>query len=453
MPTNIQKMRDLLSLRPRYIHQPSLLLYSLPTEIIELIARELELSDLSFLRLVCKSLSHKTIHYFGLTYFTDVHTSLSFASLEKLQQISQHEQLCHYVRKLLIKGPHGIGRGFSWYRNPSRSLIFPHPAVRIVRESLLALENCRSFCLYNDGQHKYGQRYERGCLRPSDAVTIILHIVAETGLPVKAFAANFITFCETCVDPALLHLESYRTPKFRGAWSQLRELSLRQEVDGHNFEWIKNLIISAPNLQSLTMDFGIEMTNYFFSRVKSCEAFPRLQEVNISGLRFLSESFFDFLFSFKDSLRVLRLSNFLLDAPQSWKSFFPLLKTELPLLETISVYLIKELIWIQKNGIWGQVIEVITFPGFLGTPYATNFESTKLSLHQGWNEVDVSDYHKRSVFRSVPLRPGVSGLDLEKFIITREKYCSVPKSVHGFSYSGTNMSEILDMLAELAFTR
>ena len=309
----------------------------------------------------------------------------------------------------------------SWYRNPSRSLIFPHPAVRILRESLLALENCRSFCLYSDGQHKYGQLYEPDCLRPSDAAAIILHIVAETGLPVKSFAANFITFCEACVDPALLHLANYRTPKFKGAWSQLRELSLRQDVDGHNFKWVENLIVGTPNLQSLTMDLGRETSNYFFGRVKCCEAFPRLQELNMSGVNFPNESFFDFLFSFKDSLRVLRLKNFSLDAPQSWKSFFPRLKTELPLLETISLYLIKEWIWIQTHGIWGQVSEVITFPGFLGTPFATNFESTKLFLLEGWNEVDVSDYSKRSVFRLVPLGPGVSGLDLEKFIITKHR--------------------------------
>jgi hypothetical protein len=451
MPTKIQKIKGLLTLRRHHIPQPSLSLYALPAEVIEHIAKELELADLCHLRLVCKILSHKTVHYFGLTYFAYARTNLSFTSLQKLQELSQHEHLGQHVRTLLIQGPHGIGRGFSWHRNPSRSLILPHPGVRTLRESLLALENCRSFCLYNDGQGKYGQRYERDCLRPSDAVAILLNIIAETGLSVRSFAADFFTFCDQSVDLTLLHLESYRKPEFRSAWSQLQELSLRQYVDGHNINWVRGLILGAPNLRCLTLCFGSEHINYFFDQVKSCDRFPRLQELNISNVNWHNESFFDFVFHFRDSLRVLRLASFSLDDGRSWKAVFPLLKTKLPVLETISVYFICEWIPIERYGTWGRVRRRITFPGFFGRQNASGLETIKQCLLDGWNEVADSEFSRCSVFRTVPEGPGVSGLGYSKFIITSGVWGSIQKEVHGVSYSGANIREVLDMLAELAF--
>jgi hypothetical protein len=205
-------------------------LCALSTELIEYIVAKLELDDLCLLRLVCKNLSHKTLHYFGSTYFAYFRTDLSRTSLQKLQQLSRHEQLGHYVRTLLIKGPHGMGRD----RNPSHSLMFPHPGVQILQDALLALENCRSFCFYNDGRP--GKLYERGCLRPYDAVAIVLHIISETSLPVRSFAADFFTFCDYSVDINQLHLASYQKLGFRSAWSQLQELSLRQRVNGQEFD-------------------------------------------------------------------------------------------------------------------------------------------------------------------------------------------------------------------------
>jgi hypothetical protein len=40
----------------------------------------------------------------------------------------------------------------------------------------------------------------RGYLTPSDAFAIILHIIAETSLPLRSFAGNLITAREYCVD-------------------------------------------------------------------------------------------------------------------------------------------------------------------------------------------------------------------------------------------------------------
>lgn len=155
----MEKLRGLITLRPhqwsgawklltKHTPYPPSRLCALPTGLIDRIAAELEFTDLCLLRLVCKNLSQKTLHYFGFTYFACVRTNLSLTSLQKVQQLSRHEQLSHYVRILLIKGPNDIGRGFSWPRSPSHGLLFPHPGVQTLQDALLALENCRSFCIY-----------------------------------------------------------------------------------------------------------------------------------------------------------------------------------------------------------------------------------------------------------------------------------------------------------------
>jgi hypothetical protein len=79
MPIGIQTIKGLLTLRLRQRNcaqepvktnrpQPTSLLCTLPIELIEYIAAALDLVDLCLLRLACKNLSQKTIHYFGSTY-------------------------------------------------------------------------------------------------------------------------------------------------------------------------------------------------------------------------------------------------------------------------------------------------------------------------------------------------------------------------------------------------
>ena len=421
--------------------QPTSRLCALTTELIEYIVAQLELEDLRVLRLVCKNLSHKTLHYFGSTYFAHVRTDLSRTSLQKLQQLSRHEQLGNHVRTLFIRGPHRMGWGYSWERSPSHSLLFPHPGVQTLQDALLALKNCRSFCIYNDGRP--GKLYERGCLRPSDAVAIVLYIISETGLPVRSFAADFFTFCDYSVDISRLHLASYQKPGFRSAWSQLQELSLRQRVNRQEFDWVLDLILAAPNLRCLSLDFGSEMWNSFFDLASSCKRFPKLQELNISSINFHNDSLFEFLFRFGDSLRILRLAHFSLDRTQSWKSVFKLLGTKLPVLETISVCFLSEWIWIERNGISGQVREMLVFPGFL--------ESPKPCWLNGWEVVNNPEFGDSFGFRRMSKDPSVPELEHTNFIVTGDHWGSRRKGrVLGISYSGANIGDVLDMLAESA---
>ena len=99
---------------------------TLPTlaiKLVELIARFLGPTDLSFLRLACKNLHRKSLHSFGAC-FTTFRTDFSSKSLQKLQVISEDDNLRLYVQKLLIQPREGetLGQGFQWDRHSSGHL-------------------------------------------------------------------------------------------------------------------------------------------------------------------------------------------------------------------------------------------------------------------------------------------------------------------------------------------
>jgi len=145
-------------------------------------------------------------------------------------------------------------------------IIFPHPGVQTLQGALLALDNCRSFCIYNDGSNT-GKRYNRGYLRPSDAVAIVLHIIAETGLPVRSLVADFFAFDESSVEINQLRLTNYQKFEFKNGWSQLQELFFRQRIMPQQSNWVKNLVAAAPNLRCLNIGFWFRNVQFNFRPV------------------------------------------------------------------------------------------------------------------------------------------------------------------------------------------
>jgi len=159
----------------------ALTLPTLPIEVVELIAHALEPNQLFSLRLVCKQLHQKTLHPFG-TCFTTIRTDLSRKSLQKLQAVSENAQLQQHVQILLvIKGEDDtLGRGFQWHRHSSGHTEAPLPGLEKLQDILVHnLPNCRSFHIRSLG----GSDDESNDLTPSDAIAIILSIVAIPAYP------------------------------------------------------------------------------------------------------------------------------------------------------------------------------------------------------------------------------------------------------------------------------
>lgn len=307
----------------------------LAIELIEKIASELEPVDLFSLRLVCKELNKKTLHAFGRSCLATIQTDLSRKSLQRLGELSEHEQLKHYVRTLLIKGPNDIGREFLWNRHPSGYLVPPLPAVQILRDILLNnLVNCRSFHIYRD--HEEEDVYESDCLTPSDVVGIILSIITETSLPVKSFIVDFRKWGTGEVDAKRLQILQYRSPEFRSAWAHLQELSLEQSMTLDTFDWTLDLVLSATSLQKLTLRFEFDLSAEFIDRLSSSEIFPRLREFCLSSAYTTLEVISRLLLRVRNSLRKISFYQVSIVSGGTWGTVFREI-SHLPLLESINV--------------------------------------------------------------------------------------------------------------------
>jgi len=349
-------------------------LCTLAVELIEHIASALEPADLFSLRLVCKGLNEKTLHYFARTYLTTVRTDLSHKSLQELKELSAHEQLRHHVRILLIKeGPNDFGRGFWWNRHPSGHLLGPSSGIQMLQDILLDnLMNCRAFHIYDT--HAEEAPYESDWLTSSDAIAIILTIIAETSLPIKSFYVDFRKGGTGKVDAKRLHTLQYQKPEFRTAWAHLQELCLEQSMTLDTFDSAVELVLGATNLQKLTLNFEFDHSSSFIDRLSSTDSFPKLQELKLSCAYVTVGIISRFLLRFRDSLLALLFHHVIIDDDSggTWISVLSNLRSNFPLLESICVKYLKEC----KPGENGRIM----FPALSDNPVLPGLQGGRFEL-------------------------------------------------------------------------
>ena len=215
---------------------------SLPEDIIGCILGELGFTDAISLRLVCKSLYRKTTYYFGRSYFNTLSTDLSFNSLKSIGRLSQNADLVCHVKILRIKiAPEGVwlGRGFYWSRHPKGHLLHPTENVHVLQALLITrLVNCRSFHIYSeidDGGISRENHCSEDMIMPSDAVCIMLTMIAEANMTMEAFRINFTTTGIGRIDARRVVMPRSLVCRFEKAWSRLRELSIEQTLTPESF--------------------------------------------------------------------------------------------------------------------------------------------------------------------------------------------------------------------------
>ena len=320
-------------------------LSALPTEIIELFANLLHSTDLCSLRLACRALNSKTVSHFRRALFTTVRTNLSRESLRKLQDIARTEPLGRQVRTLLIKeytapcGQINLGRGFVWPRHPSGCLQDSPVCVQILRDILLnSFTNCTSFHIHGDCG--CDDVYESDHLRPSDAVSIMLAIIAETGLDLKSFHLDFEN---GRIDVNRLHITSCRQPKFKEAWSHLQELCLEQTVTAKTFEWTMDLIALAPCVSKLSLSCHWYENHQFLIRRLSSTRLPTVLREFLLGCVYATKDMISsMLFDTRSSLRLISFRLVTIASGGSWKAVFRYLRIDFPNLKSISLLWLKD---------------------------------------------------------------------------------------------------------------
>lgn len=316
-------------------------LSNLPVEVIEAISDRLNPTDLFSLRLSCKEINQKTLHRFGQAYFTTLRTDLTHDDLQRLLSISKNGQLRHFVRTLVIKdGNNDLGRGFYWHRleggNCSGCVdAWLSPGVQMFRDILKGMTKCNSFHIHSVGGLE--EHYETEYLLPSDAVGIILFIIAETGLQIKSFFVDFRTRGSGSMDAKRLQMSLCQRPTFRNAWKTVEELRLEHSLTPETFDWAKDLVLQTTGLKKLSLHFEFDHTTSFIDDLLAFpHVFQGLREFKLGCARVTVNMLSSILIDSRSNLLVLSFWHVYLQQG-TWAALLEQLRGGLPSLERVDV--------------------------------------------------------------------------------------------------------------------
>lgn len=313
------------------------LLIRLPSEVIENVVSSLDRDSLSSVRLTCRELNLKTLHYFGRTYFTAVSTDFSDKSLQKLQSMSENEQFRNHVRSLLIKecdndftcGSHWIWVNDSGHLDPRNS-----PGVHMLRCVLTNLVKCQSCRIYSFGADREPQHYECGNMEPSNALYIILSIITEIALPVTSFHLEF--HYNRNVYGTQSQLQLCQQPGLLTAWKNIEELCLEHLYTSGALDWAQDLILHTPSLKKLSFRQLFRNTTLFLDSLLSFPILLQgLQEFRFEIATVSIDVLLALLLRCRFNLRVLSLQHITIKSG-AWADILTDLRT-FPLLEDIEV--------------------------------------------------------------------------------------------------------------------
>ncbi|KAL4908474.1 hypothetical protein BDW74DRAFT_175155 [Aspergillus multicolor] len=135
---------------------PNPCLTHLPAELLNMIAENLPFNDLKSFRQANRFLNNATYHHFTRTYFSNLTTDLSRASLEALDTISQDTHLSACVQQITITKQNAncmetcYGTGLAWRRQKMKglqsfhndALIRPQESIANWKTVLSRFSNC-----------------------------------------------------------------------------------------------------------------------------------------------------------------------------------------------------------------------------------------------------------------------------------------------------------------------
>lgn len=322
-------------------HPPQSSFPSLAVELVELIASHLEADGLLELRLTCRDLQKKTFHQFAHRFFSSIKTDLSEESLGRIDSLSRNEDLRPYVHGLAFMLQNDVGRGLVWDRHPWGPLSAPLKieAIARLRDNLVTkFTNCRSFfifCRYPEGHPDMNR------VTISDAVAVFFALVVDAQLPVTSFHLIYANkYSRTLVmDMRRMPKLLYRQPEFKMVWSNLRKLSLEQYLTLDNIGFLLELVLSAPNLQTLLLNLGShDLASEFMHELAETASFPHLQELALFRTAVQIPDLKKLLHGLRGNLTALTLYHVSLTPDEDWMSVLKELGQSFGSLQSISLY-------------------------------------------------------------------------------------------------------------------
>lgn len=357
-----------------HLHPPEPPFPSLTVELVELIAGHLESDGLLELRLTCRDLQKKTFHHFARRFFSSIKTDLSAESLGRIDALSGHDELRPYVHGLAFMLQNGVGRGLVWDRHPWGPLSAPLEieAISRLRDNLVSrFTNCRSFfifCRYPEGHPDMNR------VTISDAVAVFFALVVDAQLPVMSFHLIYANkYSRTLVmDMRRIPKLLYRQPEFKMVWSNLRKLSLEQYLTLDNFGFLLELVLSAPNLQTLLLNLGShDLASEFMHELAETASFPHLQELALFRTLVQVPDLKKLLHGLRGNLTALTLYHVSLSPDEDCMSVLKELSQSFGSLQTISLYYL----WATS-----PTKELLSFPDIHIAPELCDTPKQKLHL-------------------------------------------------------------------------
>ena len=239
----------------------------------------------------------------------------------------------------------------------------------MLQDILRGMTKCKSFHIHSVGGIE--EYYDTEYLLPSDAVGIILSVIAETGLPIKSFFLDFRNQGSGRVDAKRLPMSLYQRPKFRNAWKTIEELRLEHSLTPENFDWVKDLVLHTTSLRKLSLHFDFDHTTSFISKLLAFpHIFQGLQEFKLGCAHVTVTMLSSILIASRPNLLVLSFWHVYLQQG-TWVAVLEQLRGSLPHLESINVD------WPKENS--NEEIVHIQFPalednGVIPGPNGHKFE-------------------------------------------------------------------------------
>ncbi len=315
---------------------------TLAVEIIELISAFSDPADLRSLRLVCRELNRKTLHYFGLANFATVQTDLSRDSLQRIQNISESEHLAVHVQCLHIKHADDgrLGRGLDWCPHQWNSLTNQFGGADVLRDVLVKnLLKYRSFHI--NSYDEYQPHRETDSLIPSDALGIVMSLVAEADLALRSFTVESTHNGNGRLDTQRLQMPLSRTPRFTAAWSHIEELVLNFAMTSDQYDWILLLISSGPRLRNLSLVFH-DASSSFIERLVSLHSLHRLEDLSLRSAHMTVENISTLLLNNRETLNSLSLRHTIIEDGGKWATVLETMEGQFPRLENLLLFWLKE---------------------------------------------------------------------------------------------------------------
>jgi hypothetical protein len=377
---------------------------SLAVELVELIAGFLDGNGLLELRLVCAELQRKTFHQFAQRFFSSIKTDLSGDSLRRINALSRHTALRPYVHGLAFMLQNGVGRGLVWDRHPWGPISAPLEveAIRSLRDDLIHnLANCRSFfifCRYPEGHPDMSH------VTITDAVAVFFALVVDAQLPVSSFHLIYANkYSRTLImDMRRLPKLLYRQPEFKVVWGNLKKLSLEQYLTLDNFGFLLELVLSAPNLQTLLLNLGShDLATEFMHELAESANFTELRELALFRTSMRGPDLHKLLGNVRENLVALTLYHVTLAPGSDWTPFLKKLCQNFLALHRISLYYL----WAST-----PAKSLLTFPDIQKPPFLYTSKDQHLNM-----------------FYSEDIKS---------------------PTILGIEYSGTNVSHLLELLQQ-----